>query len=266
MDTELLDTFVHISKSRSFTKTADAMCLTQAAVSARIKQLEILIGHPVFVRCKHTHTVTLTRAGLALLPFAAEFINNWQNIRNEINNQQNTPRLYISVYPLLIQYFFSKISAFADIEKRHLNIIQNNILNFSDPMPGCGMDVLITLIKPKNNQYGYQFIGLLKIAMLYNHLLDGAYLAVNWGSEINRKIASAIAPINSNLVVDSLDFAMSFILKQGGMSYLPVTMKVKQIKQSNHYPLIDVPVYAIFNKQNRDNPVIDDFLEMIKSF
>lgn len=266
MDTELLDTFVHISKSRSFTKTADAMCLTQAAVSARIKQLEILIGHPVFVRCKRTHTVGLSKAGLALLPFATDFITNWLNIRKEINNQQNTPRLYVSLYPLLSQYFFQKISTLPNIEKLHLNIIQNNSLNFTEPVVGCVVDVFITLGKPKNNQCDYQLVGLMKIGMLYNHLLDGSYLAVDWGNEINKKIAGAITPLRSNLVVDSIDFVVDFILKQGGMSYLPVTMKAKQIKQNRHYPVIDVPVYAVFNKQNRDSPVIDNFLKMIKLF
>ncbi|HAG1890865.1 TPA: LysR family transcriptional regulator [Salmonella enterica] len=106
MDTELLDTFVHISKTRSFTKTAEAMCLTQAAVSARIKQLENLVGHPVFIRYKNSHAVHLTKSGHALLPFASEFINSWAMIRKEINNIHDKPILNISVHPTPANLFF----------------------------------------------------------------------------------------------------------------------------------------------------------------
>lgn len=262
MDTELLDTFVHISKTHSFTKTAEAMYLTQSAVSARIKQLEALIGHPVFIRYKNIHTVSLTRAGMALLPFAEDFINNWALIRKQINNMQETPILNIEVHPLLVNYLFEKILAVYDIERFNLNIKQHNSLDFLEVVCDSRVDLFISLIKPKVSQYDYIVLGLMKIGMLYNHLLEGPFISVNWGNDINKKIINFLSGGNHTIKTDSLDFAINFLLRKGGRCYLPIDMKIKQIKQDCNYPLIDIPVYAVYDKK-RKNPAIDTFVDII---
>ncbi|EBF3390065.1 LysR family transcriptional regulator, partial [Salmonella enterica] len=174
MDTELLDTFVHISKTRSFTKTAEAMCLTQAAVSARIKQLENLVGHPVFIRCKNSHAVHLTKSGHALLPFASEFINSWAMIRKEINNIHDKPILNISVYPALANFFFEKVTILFDIERFQLNIHQSNNMSLTESVSDLDTDVYISLTKPKSSQYEHVHLGINRIGMLYNHLIEGS--------------------------------------------------------------------------------------------
>ncbi len=261
MDTELFDTFVHICKTRSFTKTAEAMCLTQAAISARVKQLESLIGYPVFIRCKNSHAVQLTKSGYALLPFASEFISNWEMIRKEINNIHDMTSLDIGIYPALINVFFDKILSIDDIEKFNLNINQFNNLNFIESVNAFNIDLFITLVKPKTSQYEHAYLGSNKIGMLYNHLVDGPVLSINWGDDINKKIN--IHSLNSNILkVDSPDFARNYILKNGGKCYLPLDMKIKQIKQDINYPEINVPIYAIFDKKKKNN-AIELFIDTI---
>lgn len=263
MDTELLDTFVHISRTRSFTKTAQAMYLTQAAVSARIKQLESLVGHPVFIRCKNNHTVRLTKAGFALLPFASDFINNWALIRKEINNIQDSPTLNIGVYPCLISYLFEKIMTLCDTERFRLNINQCHSPGFTESVCDYDVDLFITLIKPGLSQYEYAHLGIHKIGLLYNNLIDGPAIFVNWGNDINKKI-SALLQTGYSLKTDSPDYANNYILKHGGKSYLPLDMKMKQIKQDFNYPVIDVPVYALFDKKKM-NPAIESFIDIISA-
>ena len=48
MDLELPRTFLEVNRTRHFGQAADALCVTQAAVSARTKQLEGLLGVSLF--------------------------------------------------------------------------------------------------------------------------------------------------------------------------------------------------------------------------
>jgi LysR family glycine cleavage system transcriptional activator len=60
--------FVEAARLLRFREAARAVALTPAAFGARIKQLEEQVGTPLFTRT--TRVVTLTEAGLALLPHA----------------------------------------------------------------------------------------------------------------------------------------------------------------------------------------------------
>jgi DNA-binding transcriptional LysR family regulator len=63
-----LQCFVEIARLSSFSGAARALALTPSAVSQRIKNLEAMIGRPLFERT--TRSVALTPSGRALLPRA----------------------------------------------------------------------------------------------------------------------------------------------------------------------------------------------------
>ena len=48
MDTELLKTFLEVSRTRHFGRAAESLYLTQSAVSFRIRQLENQLGVNLF--------------------------------------------------------------------------------------------------------------------------------------------------------------------------------------------------------------------------
>ncbi len=68
MDTELLKTFLEVSRTRHFGRAAESLYLTQSAVSFRIRQLENQLGVNLFTR--HRNNIRLTAAGEKLLPYA----------------------------------------------------------------------------------------------------------------------------------------------------------------------------------------------------
>lgn len=67
MDTELLKTFLEVSRTRHFGRAAESLYLTQSAVSFRIRQLENQLRES-FTR--HRNNIRLTAAGEKLLPYA----------------------------------------------------------------------------------------------------------------------------------------------------------------------------------------------------
>lgn len=67
-DSDLLKTFIAAAELGSFTKAAQAVYRSQAAVSMQIKRLESAMGTPLFVR--DTRNLSLTCAGETLLEYA----------------------------------------------------------------------------------------------------------------------------------------------------------------------------------------------------
>ena len=61
MDMDQVRTFLEVVEARSFVRAAESLNVTQSTVSARIKDLEIRLGQPLFQRRKSG--VTLTTAG-----------------------------------------------------------------------------------------------------------------------------------------------------------------------------------------------------------
>ena len=85
MDTDLLRTFIEVSKSRHFGRAAETLYLTQSAVSFRIRQLEQQLGVSLFAR--HRNNIQLTQAGERLLPYAESILVTLGRAKQELVQQ-----------------------------------------------------------------------------------------------------------------------------------------------------------------------------------
>lgn len=82
MDISLLRTFLEVAKVRHFGKAAETLCVTQSAVSARIKQLESTLGVELFIRKRGD--IQLTVAGNRLQRHAETIVKGWTRARQDI--------------------------------------------------------------------------------------------------------------------------------------------------------------------------------------
>jgi DNA-binding transcriptional LysR family regulator len=73
LDVPLLQTFLDLAETGSFTRTASRIHRTQSAVSAQIRRLEALLGVSLFERT--TRQVVLTEAGERLVPHAQAVVD-----------------------------------------------------------------------------------------------------------------------------------------------------------------------------------------------
>lgn len=81
MDTDLLKTFLELSRTRHFGRTAENLYLTQSAVSARIRQLEETLGASLFTRTRND--IQLTPVGSRLVKYAESILNTWNRARQD---------------------------------------------------------------------------------------------------------------------------------------------------------------------------------------
>jgi DNA-binding transcriptional LysR family regulator len=85
MDIELLRTFLEVERARHFGKAAERLCITQSAVSVRIRNLEESLGTPVLLRQRNN--LQLTPAGQRLKKHAETIVHAWVRARQETGLQ-----------------------------------------------------------------------------------------------------------------------------------------------------------------------------------
>ena len=84
MDTNTLQAFVAVAEARSFSKAAERLYLTQSAMSKRIATLEDQLGSKLFDRIGRR--ISLTEAGLSLLPRARDLLLQLDDAKRAIGN------------------------------------------------------------------------------------------------------------------------------------------------------------------------------------
>ncbi len=85
MDVALLKTFLEVARTRHFGKAAEALYVTQSAVSARIKLLESTLGVDLFTRRRND--IQLTPAGDRLRRHAETIVRGWERARQDVASQ-----------------------------------------------------------------------------------------------------------------------------------------------------------------------------------
>lgn len=85
-----LETFAAVARLNSFTKAADALHLTQPAVSIQIKQISDTIGLPLFEQAGRD--ISLTSAGEELLKTARTLDDIWNHFESAIDELKGLKR------------------------------------------------------------------------------------------------------------------------------------------------------------------------------
>jgi LysR family carnitine catabolism transcriptional activator len=91
--------FVVLAHAGSFTQAARSLSLTQPALTAAIRQIENLLGGPLFARS--AHRLTLTDAGASVLPLAERLLNNARGTFDDMASTfaEQTQSVRISLIP-----------------------------------------------------------------------------------------------------------------------------------------------------------------------
>ena len=96
MDIKLLQTFVHLSQSLHFSKTALAMHVSPSTLSRSIQRMEVELGANLLIR--DNRSVVLTEAGLVFKEYAIQQIEQWEILKNTISKGTNELEGEINLY------------------------------------------------------------------------------------------------------------------------------------------------------------------------
>jgi len=99
-----IQAFVEVSRTRSVSRAADALFLTQPALTARLQRLEADLQSRLFLRT--SRGMRLTEAGEAFLPYAVRALENLADGRQLVNafERGGAGRLTLGAAPALSTY------------------------------------------------------------------------------------------------------------------------------------------------------------------
>ena len=149
--------FVAAAKYQNFTRAAEALCVTQAAISRQIRELENYLGVELFIRTGRS--VELTSAGSTFYDAAyLSFVNIAQAASRVKNNQQARANLTICASPAFSALWLSKrlVGFLADHPQINVEVLTTE--NFRSMEPNVQPDIFIN--KTRQPKQGYRSVPL----------------------------------------------------------------------------------------------------------
>lgn len=251
MDIELLRTFLEVNKTRHFGKAAANLYVTQAAVSARIRQLEQTVGVALFTRGRND--IQLTPFGRKLIEHAETILRSWTQARQELVVEDEHKSALVTacvpgVWETLLEPWIARIrnempdlvlsAEICDTKTVVTRLLDNTAdlgLMFEAPESGdLKSDRLAT----------FRFVLTSNQAGLSAHeALNGHYLFVNWGDWFSAAHAKHFRESGTPVLrLDSGRPARALIVETGGSAYLPQAMVQRDLDECRLHLVTDAPV------------------------
>ncbi len=278
MDIELLRTFLEVNRTRHFGQAAEALSLTQAAVSARIKLLESTLGVRLFDRLRRD--IRLTPEGNRLVKHADVLIARWRKARQEVSfggaQQQLAVGGSLRLWDVLLQDWFHRVRrhlpALAITAESHTaEILTRHLLD--------GLLDLAFMVEPAQLEVlQIEEVGVIDLVLVGDHpgedveaAMGDNYLMVDWGLahalEHRRLFPDAPEP---KIRVSQSKMALAHLLALGGFAYLPVPLVAEHLDNASLHlvegaPLMQRHVYAVYPLRGAKNKLIRSCLKLVSA-
>nr|WP_250151089.1 HTH-type transcriptional regulator HdfR [Photorhabdus akhurstii] len=269
VDTELLKTFLEVSKTRHFGRAAESLYLTQSAVSFRIRQLENQLGTHLFTR--HRNNIRLTAAGERLVPYAESLMSTWQLAKKEIMHASQHTELTIGATASLWEAYLTPW--LQDFYKKHQELrLESRVStrqSLVKQLHSRELDLLITTEPPKMDEFQSLLLGniCLKLLTTEENLKCQIknYIKLEWGADFHhqeqRILKSEQLPI---ITTTSAHIARQLLNNVRGAAFLPIHWQ-NEHPELVSYPnteLIERPLYAIWLQKNDQQAFIQQLLKI----
>ena len=289
MNLELLETFYVLSKTKSFSKTAETLNIVQSTVSLRISELEKILGKQLISR--NTRTTKLTFAGEFFLPYASRILNDLEDAKEKIkifsyfDDKLTIGASYtiLQTYLLplfehyLIQHPRISLKAFTGHSYAILQsliegevdiafVYQASRISRSEVIL-CREEEFAFVVHPDNPLAKYKEIeieALNKTKIFYQ----------NWGDSFNHWLKVNLpVHICFHADIDSPQFILSLIKRGIGGAFMARSTVEEAIQQKlvvevpivTKIPLPKLKTYAVINSLQIEKPAIKCCLEIIKN-
>lgn len=225
MDIGLARTFLEVSSTGSFVAAAERLHLTQTAVSARIKSLEVELGRRLFIRNKAG--ARLTPAGERFHRDATILVHAWERARQRVAlpaGRENVASIggELSLWsPLLANWLTWMHTNHPTLA---LNAEVGQRAHLLERVREGSLDLAVLYDPPSQPGLTVELMAEEKLVMVTT---AGArtpsvdeYVHVDWGPVFNENFRAAFPELASSAVTISLGpLALAYVLSVGGAGY-----------------------------------------------
>ncbi|MCB1676606.1 MAG: LysR family transcriptional regulator [Halioglobus sp.] len=252
MDTELLRTFLEVRDTRHFGRAAENLFITQAAVSARIKQLEESLGATLFIRGRNN--IQLSSEGERLIPHAEAVLLSLARARQDVALQgAGGSQVYIGVrsgiwHAALQQRLYDLQEGEADLlvrlESHTPDHLTRKLLDHT-------LDMALLYESPGPPELESRPLGKLTLALFSTGrrqsvaaALAQNYVYLDWGEGFARFHARSFGDQWAPVLRTNLQhLAIDYLVARGGACFLPVSLK-SSLAGCGLKPVPRAPVYT----------------------
>ncbi|EJC6759821.1 LysR family transcriptional regulator [Vibrio parahaemolyticus] len=277
MDVKVFRTFLELAKVRHFGRAAENLYITQAAVSARIKQLESYFDTQLFIRDRNN--IKLTSAGERLISYAEVMVTTLQQAKLELSLEDGkalqltmggTPNIwdaYLQNCLSIVTDSFGGYGFMAEVMGREM--LSRSLLERT-------LDMAFAFDQIKADELNCKKVADVVLVLVSTEqdsldtVFEHKYVYVDWGtrfaSEHSERHPKIPAPY---LRTSTARIALDFILEKGGAAYLSVSLVEPFIANGQLYKVSGVedwyrPIYLSYRKASTSVEAIKQVEEIVK--
>lgn len=232
MDVKVFKTFLEVAQTRHFGRAAENLYITQAATSARIKQLESYFDTRLFIRDRNN--IKLTSAGERLIAYAEVMVSTLEQAKNELALGDNktlqlslagTPNIWDAYLQSSLSQITSAFSGYGfQAEALSRAQLNRNLLERT-------LDIAFSFDPLKSDELMSKEIARMTLALVSTQrsdvtsALSNQYVYIDWGTRFASEHALRHQKMPAPYLRTSTGrIALDFILDNTGAAYLPVSM------------------------------------------
>ncbi len=272
MDIELLRTFLEVARTRHFGKAATELCVTQSAVSARIRQLEQTIGMPLFTR--NRNNIQLTPEGRQLQKHAEIIVQVWARARQETGLGAEFTRglaigATLDLWETLLVRWLQRLRIHMPetallVESGTADLLIRKLLD-------SVIDLAVLFEPPQAPDLEIRALGVINLVLAatrrglkVDEACRSGYILVDWGTAFARNHARLFPDLPAPALHTNQGLlARRYLDHSDGAAYLPEQMlstehggrRLYRVKMA---PQIERPVFAVFRTgSDREDAIVE---------
>ena len=231
MDIDLARTFLEIVRSGSFLSAADQLHITQTTVTARIQNLESLLGCRLFIR--NRSGARLTDDGRYFVKHASQLVQTWEASRRDLPLPKGSDQLIalgceISLWnPLLVNWLSRLSDKHPELavrvevgehdrlhEKLRQGVLHAALVHLPEYWPGLQVEQILEE----------------KLILVRAAKVHEPYIYVDWGELFKRQHDAALPQLaRSKITMNLGPLALQYMLEIGGRGYFRTRVVQKHL-------------------------------------
>lgn len=252
MELDLAKTFLEIANAGTLGRAATRLHVTQATVSARLQNLEAEVNRKLFVRNKGG--ARLTPAGHALVPYATQLLQVWQQATQKLAEDQR-PALTLggehSLWSALLLNWLIGLRAARPLLTLHTQV--DTPSNLLDGVQRGNIDAAIMYSPHRRSGVTTELVleeELIAVSTERCSKLElETYVYVDWGPDFESQHQACLPEfIGARTKIGLGPLALRYILQVGGSGYFRTRAVEPYLNSGRLHPVTSAPqfLYSLY--------------------